>query len=86
MIFHFTVGTKPYKLQAKAEHSFETHVDFYRTLQNCPCLRKKKKKRKRKKGKGRKKYMVQLETGIQVSFCTRDTYRKRNATLAFARS
>lgn len=55
MIFHFTVGTKPYKLQAKAEHSFETHVDFYRTLQNCPCLRKKKKKRKRKKGKGRKK-------------------------------
>lgn len=86
MIFHFAVGTKPYKLHAMAEHSLGIYVDFYRTLQNCPCLRKKKKKKeKKKKGKGEKK-MVQLETGIQVSFCTSDTYRKRNATLAFARS
>lgn len=57
MIFHFAVGTKPYKLHAMAEHSLGIYVDFYRTLQNCPCLRKKKKKKKkRKKGKGRKKW------------------------------
>lgn len=49
MIFHFAVGTKPYKLHAMAEHSLGIYVDFYRTLQNCPCLRKKKKKRKKEK-------------------------------------